>query len=174
MEELRLPWSNREGLLYGGIIAIITCIIMATFNIAKSFGRFDAEVMLTSLKCIPIIWVIVMLLMTFIVGRIANYGVRRFTEPTDGFNTRIVFNIIFCVTMMSMSMTLIGPLVGTIMSGQFEIVEVFMEWPYLWPTNFCVAFWVEMLVAQPFARMVMKRMHLRRISKNNNGGASSE
>ena len=50
MEELRLPWSNREGLLYGGIIAIITCIIMATFNIAKSFGRFDAEVMLTSLK----------------------------------------------------------------------------------------------------------------------------
>ena len=173
MEELRLPWSNREGLLYGGIIAIITCIIMATFNIARSFGKFDAEVMLTSLKCIPIIWVIVMLLMTFIVGRIANYGVRHFTEPTDGFNTRIVFNIIFCVTMMSMSMTLIGPLVGTIMSGQLEIMEVFMEWPYLWPTNFCVAFWVEMLVAQPLARIVMKRMHIRR-NYMNNGGASNE
>ena len=84
MEELRLPWSNREGLLYGGIIAIITCIIMATFNIARSFGKFDAEVMQTSLKCIPIIWVIVMLLMTFIVGRIANYGVRRSpSPPTD-------------------------------------------------------------------------------------------
>ena len=168
MEELRLPWSNREGLLYGGIIAIITCIIMATFNIARSFGKFDAEVMLTSLKCIPIIWVIVMLLMTFIVGRIANYGVRRFTEPTDGFNTRIVFNIIFCVTMMSMSMTLIGGIIGQgigalIGGGTVDIAETVMIWPEIWPRNFCIAFWVEMLIAQPAARKAMVMIHRSRM-----------
>ncbi|MGN0098557.1 MAG: DUF2798 domain-containing protein [Candidatus Methanomethylophilaceae archaeon] len=174
MEELRLPWNNREGLLYGGVIALVTCIIMSTFNIAKTFGKFDSEVMLTSLKCLPILWVIIMFLTTFIVGRIANYGVKRFTEPTDGFNTRIVFNIIFCVTMMSACMSIIGPIVGMSIAGQLQIAEVFMDWPYIWPTNFCVAFWVEMLVAQPFARMIMKRMHLHKISNNNNGGASSE
>ena len=141
---------------------------MATFNIARSFGKFDAEVMLTSLKCIPIIWVIVMLLMTFIVGRIANYGVRRFTEPTDGFNTRIVFNIIFCVTMMSMSMTLIGGIIGQgigalIGGGTVDIAETMMIWPEIWPRNFCIAFWVEMLIAQPAARKAMVMIHRSRM-----------
>lgn len=173
MEELRLPWNNREGLLYGGVIALITCIIMSTFNIAKKAGTLDLDVLVTSITCLPILWIIVMLLMTFIVGRIANYGVQRFTEPTDGFNTRIVFNIIFCVTMMSASMSIIGPLVGTIMSGDFMIADVFMEWPVMWPTNFCAAFWVEMLIAQPFARMVMKRKHIRQMNKVN-GGAINE
>lgn len=166
MEELRLPWSNREGLLYGGVIALITCIIMSTFNISKSFGRFDAEIMTISLKCLPILFVIVMLLITFVVGRIANYGVRRFTEPTDGFNTRIVFNIIFCVTMMSAIMTFIGPLVGDIMSGNLDIAGLARDWPVNWPVNFFVAFWVEMLIAQPAARFVMKRKHTRRIERS--------
>ncbi len=167
MEELRLPWSNKEGLLYGGVIALITALIMATINIAQSFGKFDAEVMITSLKCLPFIWIIVMLLMTFIVGRIASYGVARFTEPTDGFNTRIVFNIIFCVTMMSASMSLLGPLVGEIMSGDVTWVCA-EEWPHKWPVNFFLAFWVEMLIAQPAARKVMKTIHLRKI----NGGTA--
>ncbi len=173
MEELRLPWNNREGFLYGGVISLITCIIMSTFNIAKSFGKFDAEVMMTSLICLPILWVVVMLLMTFIVGRIANMGVQRFTEPTDGFNTRIVFNIIFCVTMMSASMTFIGPFVGDVLSGGIDLARLTSDWPVNWPVNFCVAFWVELLIAQPAARMVMKRKHMRQINSAT-GGVTGE
>ena len=174
MEELRLPWNDKEGLLYGGVIALITCFIMCTFNIARVNGRFGLDILQISLICMPILWVIVMLLMTFIVGRIANYGAQRFTEPTDGFNTRIVFNIIFYVTMMSASMSIIGPLVGTLISGEFAIAQVFIDWPVMWPTNFCVAFWVEMLIAQPIARSVMKRKHMRQIERKNNGGAVNE
>lgn len=28
-----------------------------------------------------------------------------------------------------------------------------------WPRNFCVAFWCEILLAQPIARFVMKQIH---------------
>ncbi len=171
MEELRLPWNNREGLLYEGAISLITCLIMSTFNIARVEGRFDLDIVITSLTCIPILWVVVMILMTFIVGRVADYGVRHFTEPTDGFNTRITFNIIFCVTMISTSMSIIGPLVGTILSGEFAIAQVFLDWPRMWPTNFCAAFWVEILIAQPATRWVMKKKHLRQISQTQGGVA---
>lgn len=173
MEELRLPRSNAEGLLYGGVIALITAFLMSTMNIAQNKGELNMDVLTTSLMCLPILWIIVMLLMTFVVGRIANYGVNKFIEPTDGFNTRIVFNIIFCVTMMSASMSIIGPLVGEILSGNitFACVE---EWVHRWPTNFCIAFWIEMLIAQPVARFVMKKLHLRQISVKTKGGAVSE
>jgi hypothetical protein len=172
MEELRLPWSNKEGLLYGGVIALITALIMSTMNIAQNMGGMSVEVLVTSLKCLPVIWIVVMLLMTFVVGRIANAGVRRFTEPTDGFNTRIVFNIIFCVTMMSASMSFIGPFIGEVLSGNITWMCV-SDWPSKWPTNFFVAFWVEMLVAQPIARGVMKGMHMRKIG-GIAGGAVNE
>lgn len=80
--------------------------------------------------------------------------------PGDSFYTKIVFNIIACVLMMSMIMTVVGPTVGHLMEGVLTAEPIF-DWPGNWPVNFCVAFLVEMLVAQPAARHVMKRRHIR-------------
>lgn len=164
MKEPRLPWNGREGMIYGLTIAMISCFLMSTFNISKTFGGLDAYTLIVSLKCFPILLIIVMMLMKLIVGPVATYGVRRFTEPTDGFNTMIVFNIILCVTMLSMSMSIIAPTVGGLLSGNLDFMEVLRTWPHIWPVNFCVAFWIEMLVAQPFARMIMKRMHSKQMT----------
>lgn len=166
MEELRLPWSNKEGLLYGGIIAVITCIIMCEFNLFKSAGTIGLDLFLEGLVCIPFLWIVVMLLMSFIVGRVADSFVRKYTQPGDSFHTKIVFNIIACVLMMSASMTFIGPTIGHMMSGEFTL-EALYNWPVNWPVNFCVAFWVEMLVAQPAARYVMKHKHIRMLKTRN-------
>ncbi|MDO5862568.1 MAG: hypothetical protein Q4Q58_07250 [Thermoplasmata archaeon] len=160
MEELRLPWSNKEGLLYGGIIALITGTIMCEFNIFKSAGEVTMELFLNGLVCIPFVWIAVMLLMSLVVGRIADKFVQRYTLPTDSFYPKIVFNIIACVLMMSATMTIIGPEIGHLFSGGLSMDPV-LEWPANWPVNFCVAFWIEMLVAQPFARYVMKRKHIK-------------
>lgn len=169
LEEPRLPWNNKEGLLYGGIIALITCIIMMEFNLVKSNG-FDVGIMLNGLLSLPFIWIIVMLLMTFIVGRIADVVVRKFTQPGDSFYTRIVFNIIACVSMMSMIMTFVGPFVGHLVGGEFTLQSLY-DWPQNWPVNFCVAFWVEMFVAQPAARATMKHIHTRAKGKAAEGSA---
>jgi len=167
MEELRLPWSDKEGLLYGSVIAAITCLIMCEFNLFKNAGEVSLDLFVNGLISLPFIWIAVMLLMTLIVGRIADAFVKKYTEPTDSFYTKIVFNIIACVLMMSASMTLIGPTIGHILAGNLSM-EVVYAWPACWPVNFCVAFWVEMLVAQPAARCIMKRKHIRMLKEASN------
>lgn len=162
MEELRLPWSNREGILYGGTFALITCFIMCEFNLLKGRGGIDVGTFMDGLISLPILWVIVMLLMTFVVGRVADRFVRTYTQPGDSFYPKIVFNIIACVLMMSAIMTVVGPTVGHLLGGELT-AEPIVNWPANWPVNFCVAFWVEMLVAQPAARSLMKRKHIREI-----------
>ena len=160
MEELRLPWNGKEGFIYGTIIAAITCFIMCEFNIFKGAGEVTMELFVNGLISLPFVWIAVMLLITFIVGPVANRFVRTFTVPSDSFYPKIVFNIIACVLMMSMTMTIVGPSIGHIIEGNLTI-DVITNWPVNWPVNFCVAFWVEMLIAQPTARAVMKRKHIR-------------
>lgn len=172
MEELRLPWDDKEGLLYGSIIACITSYIMAFINTARVTG-LDSSTPIETLKCLPFIWVVVMLLMSFIVGKTANRIVSRYSAPSDSVNAKIALNIIACVTMMSAIMSVFGPMIGSAVSGHFSLEQV-MNWPSNWPVNFFCAFWVEMLVAQPAARYVMKRKHIKFLKAKNAGGAADE
>ena len=96
-----------------------------------------------------------MLLESLLIGRISEKLVEKFTEPSDGFNTRILFNILFCVTGMSAIMTIVGGMIG---EGKLSL-EPFITFPSHWPRNFCVAFWCEILLAQPIARKAMKLLH---------------
>ncbi len=159
MEELRLPRNNREGLLYGGVIAAITAFIMILFNMCKSLGGVEPEYIVQTIICLPLVWVVVMILMSFLVGRVADRVVRTFSSPSDSTNARIFMNIVCCVAMMSVIMTAVGPLVSSVFEGSLNL-SGFENWLSNWPVNFCLAFWVEMLVAQPAARAVMRHIHL--------------
>src|SRR5574344_719230 len=161
MEEKRLPQNAKEGLLYGGIICIITVIVMLFLNIGTVMG-INKESLKAILIMIPIIWVVAILLETLVVGRIAGKLVEKLTEPTDGFNTRILFNILFCVTGMSCIMTIVGGMIG---AGRFTL-EPFCTFLTHWPRNFCVAFWCEILLAQQTARFVMKLIHKKNKEEN--------
>lgn len=155
MEEKRLPRNAKEGILYGGIIAIITALVMMFLNISTSYGRIDLEVIKKILCLTPIMWVLAMLLESLIVGRISEKLVDKFCAKTDSFNARILFNILFCVTMMSAIMTIVGGMIGM---GKISIEPIKMFFHH-WPRNFCVAFWCEILLAQPAARKVMTIIH---------------
>ena len=99
----------------------------------------------------------------YIRNRVAPYAdsLREGTYAITVDSSSPMFNIIACVLMMSMIMTVVGPTVGHLMEGVLTAEPIF-DWPGNWPVNFCVAFLVEMLVAQPAARHVMKRRHIRR------------
>ena len=71
------------------------------------FG-FHKEVYFDTLQVIPFLWIIVILLVTLVVGPIVKKLVEKFTEPTDGFNARTLFNILFSVTILSILLTVIG------------------------------------------------------------------
>lgn len=168
MEEIRLPKNEKEGLLYGGVICLISVIIMLILNIGTTVGLnkdgFIAIAILT-----PIIWVIAMLVESFIVGKISEKLVIKFTEPTDGFNTKILFNIIFTITGMSTIMTIVGGEIGNLFTGTGLNWEPFLTFFSHWPRNFCVIFWCEVLLAQPAGRGVMKLLHKHQNKKLSNG-----
>ena len=95
MEETRLPRNGKEGLLYGGIIALITALVMMMLNIGIAFGGLGKEAWIAILKTLPFAWGIAMLVETLLVGRIAEKLVNKFTEPSDGFNTNLYMGHIY-------------------------------------------------------------------------------
>lgn len=132
---------------------------MSTVNIGLEFGKLDREVFMIILKSFPLIFIIAMLLEVLVMGRIAEKLVHTFSEETDGFNAKMLFTIFFTVIGMSLIMTLIGNILGNGIS-----LATFASLAH-WPRNFCIALFCELLIAQPPARFVMKKLHLRQENK---------
>ena len=159
--ENRLPSNRKEGLLFSLIISLISVNTIAPLIIGFERG-FSKEVYLESLKIIPFMWVIVILSVRFIAGPIVGKVLPKFIGQTDGFNARILFNTFFNVTVLSIFLTIVGTWVG-----MKEIsLAPFENFFYVWPRNFAIAFWIELLVAQPIARYAMKKIHLRQDRRN--------
>lgn len=170
----RLPHNDREGIVYGMIIAGISSLLIGGYNAydsmgygIDSFGDFLMDYMLIW----PVMFLIAFCLANFVVGRVAVKVLMRYVAPEDSVNARLAMNIMVCVLMMSAILTFVGGLVGgsigAMLGGQtVEVVEVVRNWPRIWPRNFCIAFWVEMLIAQPAARMAMVRVHTPRARRN--------
>ncbi|WP_373894225.1 hypothetical protein [Virgibacillus sp. CBA3643] len=159
-EETRLPRSGKEFILFLAVISIISVNIIAPIIMGFEFG-FSTEVYLSTLQVIPFVWICVVLLVTLVANPIVNKLVAKFIEPTDGFNARILFNILFSVTILSILLTVIGSWIGM---GQISM-EPIQNFFYSWPRNFFIAFWVEALIAQPAARFAMKKLHAMQASK---------
>lgn len=152
--EKRLPQNGKEGLLYGTIISTLTVIFMTSLMVILGTGEFNKEVAFSILKIMPIIWVIVMIIEPAIIGRIAEALTAKFTKPTDSFNAKILFRIVFTVFGMSMVMTFVGDIVG---NGFHS--ELFSNWLHNWPRNLVIVLIAESLVIQPIARFVMVKLH---------------
>lgn len=152
--EKRLPRNGKEGLLYGTIICTLTAMFMTTLSVILFEGTFNKEVLLTILKMLPIMWIIAMVLEPVLVGRIAEKLVGVFTKPTDSFNAKILFRILFTVLGMSALMTLIG---GIVVNGISS--DTFSDWLQNWPRNFVIVLIAESLVIQPIARFAMVKLH---------------
>ena len=177
MEELRLPWTTKEGILFGCIIAFLSSMLIGGYNIYDNLGydleHFEGFVSDFIIPW-PIMFAIAFVLSNTIVGWVSRKVVPIFMSPTDSTNTYICFNLIVCVFQMSVLMTFLGGLVGEsighIMGGPaVDITALAENWVRIWPRNFCIAFWVEMLVAQPAARRAMVMIHKRKLAAT--GGA---
>lgn len=160
-QDIRLPRNRKEGLLYGTIISTLTVIFMTTVNVILAEGEFNGAVALTILKTLPIIWVIVMIIEPAVIGRIAEALVAKFTKPTDSFNAKILFRIVFTVFGMSLAMTFIGDIVGNGFSS-----EIFSNFLASWPRNFLMVIIAESLVIQPIARFAMVKLHVHQDKQN--------
>ncbi|AOK92710.1 hypothetical protein [Paenibacillus polymyxa] len=159
-KEERLPQNAKEGILFLLIISIISVNTIAPIIMGLERG-FSKENYLETLKIIPFMWIIVVLLVRLVAGPLVGKVIPKFVGQTDGFNARVLLNTLLNVTVLSMLLTIIGTWVGT---KQISL-EPFQNFFYSWFRNFGVAFWIELLVAQPIARFAMKKIHARQASK---------
>ena len=138
------------------IISVISVNTIAPIIVGMERG-FSKENYLETLKIIPYMWVIVVLLVRLVAGPLAGRIMPRFSGQTDGFNARILLNTLLNVTILSIFLTILGTWVG---SKQISL-EPFRNFFHSWFRNFGVAFWIELLIAQPIARFAMKKIHAR-------------
>ena len=169
--EYRMPWNAKEGIIYGCVIASISSLLIGGYNVYDNMGytldRFD-EFAMQYIVIWPVMFLLAFTLVNTVVGRIAKMVVGKYSSPGDSTNAIIAMNIIVCVLLMSVILTFLGGLVGQTIGFMLggpsvDVMELIENWPHIWPRNFCIAFWVEMLIAQPAARRVMVRMHRARM-----------
>lgn len=164
--EKRLPHNGKEGLLYGGLISTMTVLFMTSFSVIYFAGEFNADIAWSIVKMVPIMWIIVMIIEPVIFGRLAEALTAKLTTPSDSFNAKILFRILFTVLGMSAAMTLIGDIVG---HGFHS--ELFSNWLANWPRNFVIVLIAESLVIQPVARFAMVKLHE---AQDRKAGSSTE
>ena len=153
-KEERLPQNAKEGILFLLIISIISVNTIAPIIIGLERG-FSKEVYMEKLKILPIMWIIVVTLVSLVAGPVVGKVMPMFVGKTDGFNARVLLNTLLNVTVLSLFLSVIGTWVGT---GEISL-EPFKNFLHIWPRNFAIAFWIELLIAQPIARFAMKKLH---------------
>ena len=127
---------------------------MATINICISMGGVSKVALTTSLKSLPMLFIVAMLIEAFIVGKVADKLTGVFSAPTDSLNAQILFRTFFTVIGMSAIMTNVGAGLGNGFS-----MELIKHFPIYWPRNFCVVIFLELLIVQPIARNMMRMIH---------------
>ena len=135
------------------------CVIMVFFmgllNISIHLGGFSLNSFKTALVAFPLTLLIAYILETFIIGKVNHILLAKFVRKDDSKNAYILFNGFFIVTMMSLVMTIIGGFLG----GD-NLQTIFTEFFIRWPRNFCAAFFLNILVAGPISRFVLKFMQI--------------
>lgn len=158
--EIRVPWNAKEGLIYMLIVSIISVNTIAPLIMGFEMG-FSKTNYLKTLQILPLMWIIVLCLVNFVAKPLVGKLMAKFTKPTDSFNAKTLFNIFFSVSVLSICLTVIGSWVGQRHISLDPIQGFFHHWP----KNFCITFWIEMLIAQPIARFVMKKIHVKKVAK---------
>lgn len=150
---MKLPQSKGKFALFIGIISVISVNIIAPLITCFEFG-FHMAVWADVLHVLPFIWlsVVALVLLTY---RPAEWLTDRIVKPEDSFRAHMVANILCTVFLMSVFLTVVGTWIG---SRQITL-EPIRTFFYKWPRNFSISFAVELLVAQPIARLVMRKLH---------------
>ena len=145
-----MPRTKREGVFYGIVMAFTMSIFMNLLNTFLHAG-VSMQSLGRALILQPVILAIVMIVESLIVSNLAQKTMKRFVRAKDSIEAHALARTVCMVTGMSLAMSLIGlVLAGT------PLTELPLRFASAWPMNFCAAFWWQLLVAGPVARMTLR------------------
>ncbi|HOZ71138.1 MAG TPA: hypothetical protein PK179_01380 [Spirochaetales bacterium] len=153
---MRLPRDTKEFALFMFIVSVISVNILAPLITCFELG-FSFAVWGRVLRVIPFIWmsVVALVLLTY---KPAEWLTYRIVKKGDSFRAVMLASIVSSVLLMSVFLPVIGTWIG---SRSFSVEPIRMFF-HKWPRNFALSLGVEALVAQPIARQVLLRLHLRK------------
>jgi hypothetical protein len=156
---MKLPRNAIEMALFMAIVSVLSVNVIAPLITFFECG-FHLFVYARVLRVIPVVWacVIVTVLVTL---KPAEWLTRKIVREGDSFRAFILANIVSSVFFMSIILTVVGTWVGNRKVSLDPILGFF----YKWPRNFAISFAIEALFAQPIARFVLYRMHVRKDAK---------
>lgn len=152
---MRLPRNNKEFTLFLAIISILSVNIIAPLITAFEIG-FTINTWVNTLRILPFIWVVVVA-MVLMIHKPADALTKRIVHEKDSFRSQVTMNILCNVFLMSIFMTVFGTWIGT----RSISLDIFTHYFHVWPRNFAVSFAVELLIAQPIARFVLYKIHVK-------------
>lgn len=152
---MKLPRNGKEFTLFLAIVSILSVNIIAPLITCFEVG-FSLQNWKNTLTILPFIWlaVVVFVLLTHTP---ASKLAKKIVHEKDSFNAQIIVNILVNVLMMSIILTIVATWIGT----RSLTLEPFQHFFYRWPRNFAISLFVEMIIAQPIARFVLHRLHLK-------------
>ena len=145
---MKLPRNKKEMTIFIAIISVISVCIIAPLITCFEIG-FNITVWGEAMRVVPFIWISV-IIVVLLTHKPADWLTGKIIKKEDSFNAHIIVNTLCTVFLMSILLTIIGTWIG------FGKIYNFF---YKWPRNFAIAFAVEIFIAQPIARFVMKKMH---------------
>ena len=151
-----MPRNKKEVIIFGVGMCLIRVFFMGLLNISIHLGGLSLESIKTAVIAFPVTFIIAFILENLVVGKINHFLLSKFVAKTDSKNSYILFNCFFIVTLMSLIMTIIGGLLG----GD-TLSTVISEFFIRWPRNFCAAFFLNILVAGPISRFILKTIQNR-------------
>jgi hypothetical protein len=149
----KLPRNKKEFALFLAIVSILSVNIIAPLITCFELG-FYWFVWMNVLCVLPFIWLAVVVF-ALLTHKPAAWMTSRILEESDSFNAHIIVNTLCNVLLMSIALTVVGAWIGTRQITMEPIYRFF----YHWPRNFTIAFGVEILIAQPFARCILLKLH---------------
>ena len=147
-----MPTNKKENIIFGVCICAIMVFFMGLLNISIHLGGFNFNSIKTNLIAFPVTFIIAFILENLVIGKINHKLLEKFVDRNDSKNAYILFNCFFIVTLMSLVMTIVGGFLGGDNAN-----TIFSEFFIRWPRNFCAAFFLNILVAGPVSRMLLRK-----------------
>lgn len=151
---MKLPRNRREFCLFLFVVSVVSVAIIAPLISCFELG-FSFTTWKQTLEVIPYIWSVVILFV--LLTHIPSSKITSLLlSKEDSFNAHVIINCLVNVIMMSILLTVVASWIGMRTISWLPLEQFF----YKWPRNFTIAFLVEVLVAQPFARLILLKKHL--------------
>ncbi|HEY4539849.1 MAG TPA: DUF2798 domain-containing protein [Faecalibacter sp.] len=149
---IQMPVNKREHLVYTFLMVIVMCLGMTSYNVIQHEG-FTLEALKKTWLLFPITYTIAFAVEWFFVGKSAMYLISKFVKETDPLPKKILISALCFVTQMVIIMSTICSLLFSEFNDEW-----FFNWLKAIPTNFIMAYPLQVIFAGPFVGIIFRKL----------------